>query len=64
MDQAFAWVASLGTPLFLGLFVLASTLAIAGYFLVRAWWRWHLVHQWRRRRSRRRMATTSLAPKK
>jgi uncharacterized protein (DUF2062 family) len=64
MDQAFAWVASLGTPLFLGLFVLASTLAIAGYFLVRAWWRWHLVHQWRRRRSRHRMATTSLAPKK
>ncbi|MBI5781792.1 MAG: DUF2062 domain-containing protein [Rhodocyclales bacterium] len=54
MDQAFAWVASLGTPLFFGLFVLASTLAIAGYFLVRAWWRWHLIQQWRRRRSRRR----------
>ncbi len=46
------WMVTLGRPLALGLVVLASSLAIGGYLLIRIAWRAHLIHQWRRRRQR------------
>ena len=59
-EQAFAawigelidWMAGLGKPLFVGLLLLASLLAFAGYFAVRGAWRWYLVRAWRRRKAR------------
>ena len=51
--QAMAtWAQGLGAPLALGLLLLAGGLAIAGYFTVKALWRWHLIRAWRRRQSR------------
>lgn len=47
------WMAGLGTPLALGLLLLASGLALAGYLLVKLAWRIHLIRAWRRRASRR-----------
>jgi uncharacterized protein (DUF2062 family) len=44
------WMAHLGKPLALGLALLASLLAAAGYFFVRLAWRHYLVRTWRRRR--------------
>jgi uncharacterized protein len=46
------WLTSLGKPLALGLVMLASALAVAGYFAVKLAWRWHLLRQWRQRRAR------------
>ena len=46
------WMAQLGTPLALGLVLLASALAAAGYFGVRLAWRYYLVWAWRKRRRR------------
>jgi uncharacterized protein (DUF2062 family) len=43
-------MADLGRPLALGLVVLASGLAVAGYLLTRLAWRAYLVHHWHRRR--------------
>lgn len=52
--QAFGdWVLGLGKPLALGLVMLASALAVAGYFLVQAVWRWYLIRAWHRRKARR-----------
>jgi len=45
----FEWVASLGKPLAVGLFLLGSTLAVAGWACVHIGWRCHVVHAWRRR---------------
>ena len=51
---AFAhWFVSLGTPLFIGLFLLACGLATASYFAVRGLWRLHVLWEWRKRRLRR-----------
>ena len=47
------WMGQLGRPLALGLVLLATLLAAAGYALVRAAWRWHLVRAWQTRRARR-----------
>jgi uncharacterized protein (DUF2062 family) len=47
------WMAGLGTPLALGLVLLASGLALAGYLLVKLAWRIYLMRAWRRRKSRR-----------
>ncbi len=47
------WMAHLGKPLALGLVLLASLLAAAGYFLVRLAWRYYLVRAWRKRRLHR-----------
>lgn len=47
------WMAGLGAPLGLGLILLASLLAFAGYFLVHTAWRIYLVRAWRARRGRR-----------
>ncbi|MCX7162472.1 MAG: DUF2062 domain-containing protein [Betaproteobacteria bacterium] len=46
------WMLGLGTPLALGLLLLAAGLAVAGYFAVRLAWRIHLVRAWKRRSQR------------
>ncbi len=46
------WMIALGRPLALGLVVLASSLALAGYLLTRIAWRTYLIHHWRKRRQR------------
>jgi len=43
------WMIGLGTPLAVGLVLLASGLAVAGYFLVKLAWRIYLIRAWRRR---------------
>jgi uncharacterized protein (DUF2062 family) len=47
------WMLGLGTPLALGVFLLACTLATAGYFIVRVSWNVYLRHAWHQRRRRR-----------
>lgn len=47
------WTVGLGKPLALGLVLLASALAVAGYFAVKAAWRVYLIRSWRRRQRRR-----------
>jgi uncharacterized protein (DUF2062 family) len=47
------WMAQLGKPLAIGLVLLASLLALIGYFATRFAWRMHLVHAWRERAARR-----------
>jgi uncharacterized protein (DUF2062 family) len=46
------WMGGLGKPLALGLVLLASGLALAGYFSVHGLWRLERVWQWRRRARR------------
>jgi len=46
------WMIGLGTPLALGLVLLACGLALAGYALVRVAWRIYLVRFWHHRRRR------------
>ena len=46
------WMFSLGKPLLVGLILLASLLAVAGYFVMRLLWRFYLVRAWRQRRRR------------
>jgi uncharacterized protein (DUF2062 family) len=46
------WMIGLGTPLALGLVLLAGGLAVAGYFAVRVTWRIHSIRAWRRRSRR------------
>lgn len=43
------WLASMGKPLAVGLVLLATLLAVTGYFAVRWAWRLHVVHEWRKR---------------
>lgn len=43
------WMAGLGKPLAVGLPLLAAGLALAGYFIVKAIWRFYLVCAWRKR---------------
>jgi uncharacterized protein len=47
------WFESLGKPFALGLPLLAVTLAVLGYVVVRVLWRWAVVWEWRRRAARR-----------
>ena len=51
------WFALMGKPFAVGLVLLALILAVAGYLLVIAAWRLHVVLSWRKRR-RSRTATT------
>lgn len=44
-----AWMIGLGKPLAIGLALLATTLAAAGWVAVRVGWRCHVVWAWRRR---------------
>lgn len=53
------WMLQLGAPLAWGLLLLASLLAVIGYFGVRIAWRIWLVRAWRRRRLKRRQATVA-----
>jgi uncharacterized protein (DUF2062 family) len=46
------WMIGLGAPLALGLVLLASGLALAGYVLVRVAWRLYLVRAWHHRHRR------------
>jgi uncharacterized protein (DUF2062 family) len=46
------WMIGLGTPLALGLVLLAGGLAVAGYFVVRVAWRIHSIRAWRQRSRR------------
>jgi len=54
---SFEWLMSelhhIWKPFLLGCFLVGSTLAAAGYFGMHALWRWHVVRDWERRRSRR-----------
>lgn len=47
------WAMDLGKPLGIGLVVLASVLALAGYLSVRAAWRVMLIRSWRTRATKR-----------
>lgn len=47
-----AWMIGIGRPLGIGLALLAIGLAAAGYFLVKAAWRIHLLMAWHRRHRR------------
>ncbi|HRQ04516.1 MAG TPA: DUF2062 domain-containing protein [Nitrosomonas halophila] len=47
------YLASFGKPLIIGLVLLASLLSVAGYFIVRGFWRLHVIHAWRKRAQRR-----------
>lgn len=49
-----AWTAGLGKPLAIGLVILASVLAVAGYFAARGIYRWGLVRAWHKRSEKRR----------
>lgn len=51
-----AWMMHLGEPLALGLVLLASTLAVAGYAVTRFAYRLYLVRAWRHRAARRQPA--------
>ncbi len=48
-EHLIEWMIGLGAPLALGLVLLASGLAVAGYFLVRLAWRFYLIRAWRKR---------------
>jgi uncharacterized protein (DUF2062 family) len=48
------WALSMGKPLGVGLVLLASGLAVLGYFLMKAAWRLYLIHAWRKRKRRAR----------
>ncbi len=47
------WFAALGTPLLVGLILLASLLAATSYFAVQGIRRWRVMRQWRKRRQGR-----------
>jgi hypothetical protein len=47
--QVMAWMTQLGKPLAVGLVLLALTLALLGWIVVRVLWRWHVVRAWQRR---------------
>jgi uncharacterized protein (DUF2062 family) len=49
----YLWVASMGRPFVLGLFLLALILAVAGYLLAIAAWRVHVTLAWNKRRRTR-----------
>ena len=47
-----AWMIGVGKPLGIGLVLLASILAVAGYVLTKAAWRFWLIRAWRQRKAR------------
>jgi uncharacterized protein len=53
LDAFMGWVLSMGTPLAVGLPVLALALAAVGYACVQAGWRAYVIRAWRKRRQRR-----------
>jgi len=57
LPALWAWMETLGKPLFVGLPILASLLAFLGYFAVHLGWRLHTVHAWKQRAARRKEET-------
>jgi uncharacterized protein (DUF2062 family) len=53
LPTALDWLASVGKPLLVGLPLLAVLLAVVGYILTDAAWRFHVRMEWRRRQMRR-----------
>jgi uncharacterized protein (DUF2062 family) len=51
---------TIGGPFLFGCFILSSSCAIAGYFGIRLFWRWHIISKWKKRRLAR--ATKDLSP--
>lgn len=49
LRELWEWMRKLGKPLLIGLPLLASSLAIIGYFAVRITWRWAIILKWRAR---------------
>ena len=47
------WLAAMGRPFLVGLFLLALILAVSGYLLVIAAWRVHVMLSWKKRRRMR-----------
>jgi uncharacterized protein (DUF2062 family) len=47
------WMVQLGTPLAVGLVLLATLLSVTGYFATRFAWHAHTLHHWRQRAARR-----------
>ena len=45
------WMLGVAKPLGIGLVLLAATLAVAGYVLTKAVWRWYLIRAWQRRKA-------------
>lgn len=43
------YLTTFGKPLITGLFLLAALLSITGYFAVRIFWRYYIIHSWRKR---------------
>ena len=52
MQAMLAWMIGVGKPLGIGLVLLAALLAIAGYVLTKAAWRFWLIRAWRQRKAR------------
>ncbi|MFA6064135.1 MAG: DUF2062 domain-containing protein [Gallionella sp.] len=52
MHALIHWMAGLGTPLALGLVLLASGLAVVSYFAIRLGWRIYLIRTWHQRHHR------------
>jgi len=57
IGQLADWMAGLGRPLVLGVALLATLLALLGYFAMRLFWRLYLIRAWRRRAHLRGMRT-------
>ena len=66
IELSWAWLMQyLGdnwAPFLLGCLICGSVGALAGYFIIRALWRWHIVQHLKRRRKRRARARASAAP--
>ena len=52
-SELWGWLLTLGQPLLIGLPLLAASLSISGYFVVRVAWRVAVILKWRARRRRR-----------
>lgn len=50
-----AWMLTVAKPLGIGLLVLATGLAVIGYFATKAAWRFYLIAAWKRRGSKRQL---------
>ncbi len=48
-----AWMYGLGKPLVVGLILLALSLAVIGYLVVKGVWHWYLVRAWKRKRRKK-----------
>lgn len=49
------WLLKLGEPFAIGLLLLATSLAVVGYFTIRVLWYWVVMNEWKKRAARRKM---------